>query len=333
MKTLITSDWHFSDKARDAYRWHFLKWLRKTIITHNIDRVIMLGDLTEAKDNHGAWLVNRVTDAIAELASLCNVIGIRGNHDGISPDHPFFGYFQHLPHVKWITFPTRIDNELFLPHSSNPQRDWKELGDEYTQTRVHYCHQTFVGAVADNASGFKLKGGVPIDIIPPRVSVYSGDVHRPQQIGPVIQVGAPYRVDFGDDYEPRVIVLDGGAHAHSVRSIPVPGPQKRLIKLTPTTKLTPDLAGPGDIVKIEVELTTEDYSHWLEYRDRIERFATNQKWKVHGIHALIEHVLKTLPKSKQSNQATDAELMHMFAKRQGLDEALLNTGMEFINGM
>lgn len=90
------------------------------------------------------------------------------------------------------------------------------------------------------------------------------------------------------------------------------------------------LPKPGDIVKIEVELTNEDYSHWLEYRDRIERFAEDQKWKVHGIHALIEHVLKTLPKSKQQNQATDDELMHMFAKRQGLDEALLNTGMEFI---
>lgn len=220
MKTLLTGDLHFSDLARDSYRWKFVRWLLETVDRSQIDRVILLGDLTEKKDLHSAWLVNRVTDAIAELASLCNVIGIRGNHDGISPDHPFFGYFQHLPRVKWITTPTRIDNELFLPHSNTPQRDWKELGDDYTKTRIHYCHQTFVGAVADNASGFKLKGGVPIDIIPPRVSVFSGDVHRPQQIGPVIQVGAPYHIDFNDSFEPRVIILHENG---KVESMPVSG--------------------------------------------------------------------------------------------------------------
>ena len=96
--------------------------------------------------------------------------------------------------------------------------------------------------------------------------VYSGDIHTPQKAGPVTYVGAPYLVDFGDDYAPRVIVLDGNKEI----SVPVPGPQKRLI-IWGDNQLD---AKPGDILKIRVHFTPKDSGSWWNVRDDINAWAS-----------------------------------------------------------
>lgn len=322
---LLTADIHLSDNPRDSYRWGFQKWLRSTVKRLNISSVYILGDLTERNDMHSAWLVNRLVGDIALLAELCDVTILPGNHDGRSPDNPFFAFTNNLRHVTWIGTPTRFGDELFLPHTNNYERDWQQsiANGDFTAT-THYYHQTFAGSVGEG--GFQLEG-IPLTVIPKGTRAFSGDVHTPQTNGPLTYVGAPYRVDFGDDFDPRVIILDGA----KVTSLPVPGPQKRLIKLASISKLAAHLANKGDIVKITVALKSEEFAEWQRYRGMIEDLAYKEGWALHSASPIITHTLSHKLTS-ESKQKPDAEIMRAFAARQGLNDKLLNVGMEFLPG-
>jgi predicted phosphodiesterase len=91
MPSLIAADLHLNDSPRDDYRHRFLRTFRDLCRTHRINTAIVLGDLTDKKDNHCAELVNAVADHFYRLEGICqNIIVLRGNHIYISPDHPFF---------------------------------------------------------------------------------------------------------------------------------------------------------------------------------------------------------------------------------------------------
>lgn len=318
-KTLLTADLHLSDNTRDAYRWEIFPWLIKQIELHKIERAILLGDITEYKDGHSAYLVNRIVDTLVELGGYCDVVILRGNHDGLTPDCPFFKFTGELKHITWISSPLRIGRELFLPHTDNYKQDWANINFD---ADTFFCHQTFIGAAAESGSQL---AGVPLDIIPPNIRVFSGDIHKPQQLGSVTYVGAPYTIRFGDDYDPRIIILQG----KKATSIPVPGVRKRLLNITSPAQLKPDVANPGDLVKVRVHLDTTKDS-WDIWRAEIADILKQNKWKSCGILPVDERLISRV-KPQTSPTITDKDLMHEFADRQGLNEIRLKIGMEFVD--
>src|SRR5688572_5186840 len=220
---------------------------------------MICGDLTDEKDHHPATLVNRVVDHIHELAKLCSVIIPKGNHDYTSlHTTPFFTFLKRIKNVSWINQPEWWGTYLLLPHSPNPERDWKSL--DFKKADLIFAHQTFTGAQSE--SGRELHG-VPIPF-PKGSTVISGDVHVPQKLGPVIYIGAPYTIDFGDDYEPRVLLIKG----QNITSVPVTGVQKRLVECRPEDLTSIKVKGinEGDIVKLRIEVDADAYAHWSDIR-------------------------------------------------------------------
>src|SRR5580704_4024253 len=142
MISLLTADIHLNELVRDSYRTNFLRTFRDLCRTHQVDIAVILGDLTDRKDNHGAWLVNQVADHFYKLAGICDsVIVLRGNHDYLSPETPFYRFLVRIDGVSWVNKPTEgqllstgllksLGRTLWLPHTDDPKRDWKDLNTD-----------------------------------------------------------------------------------------------------------------------------------------------------------------------------------------------------------
>lgn len=221
MKRLISSDWQLTDNPRDKYRTDWVvNELPKLIDKYKPDQLLVLGDLTESKDAHPAPLVNEIVNCFCSLAESVEIVVLQGNHDFLHNEHPFFAFLENFKSIHWISKPEVLDGCLYLPHTRDYKKDWK--GINFNGHDFILAHNTFAGT---KVNGQELSG-IPTDIFPENCCVVSGDVHEPQQVGPIIYVGSPFLVDFGDDFQPRVLLLED----LKVKSIKVSGLQKRVIE-------------------------------------------------------------------------------------------------------
>src|SRR5262245_15252200 len=292
MSVIVTADLHWNDNTRDAARHDFVDWMVGCLKQHRADALFVLGDLTEGKDEHRSWLVNAVVDHLARWSRQCPVIVIRGNHDYLDPEHPFFGFVNHIEGLYWINRPMddgegslsvhhgdrlrhSIGRYLMLPHTRDFEKDWD--GYKLRDYGWVFTHNTFEGS--DYGQG-PLAKGIPLDVVK-GARVISGDVHIPQKIGPVTYVGAPYLIDFGDDYEPRVAMVDGS----KLSFVKVDGPQKRLIEVRSLKELVEKgrtLVEKGDIVKVRVDLTMAEHAKWPEMQAKVREWADKQGVVLHA---------------------------------------------------
>ena len=324
--TIATADLHMAASRRDSYRWRFLEeTLPAMVEEHRARRVLVLGDLTEAKSGHSAELVNRLVDALAALAERAPVYLLRGNHDFVSEDSPFFRFSRHLPRVCWINEPTRLRLRglgkcLFLPWA----RDLDDCADfSFESFDWFFCHQTFEGA---DLGARRAEGCEPPFSRSARV--VSGDVHVPQKIGPVTYTGAPYTVDFGDAYEPRVLLLEGS----EMRSVPVPGPQKRLITTTARDlKLRADLfdVAPGDVIKIRVTLPAGSDASRAEVRALARRWAEAAGVDLYAVEIVAPRAAPSRG-DRDRSRASDADLVRAYAKRMKAGKTCEAAGLKIV---
>jgi len=275
MNSILLSDTHFTDNPRDDYRFDVFPWLVDVLLKHAVKDLYILGDLTEAKDRHSSRLVNRIVDNLLKLyrqGGLLKIHILRGNHDGIDPDRPFFRFLQHLPCVEYVATPflfSACDKRiLMLPHTTEPETAWKDVG--LREADVVMMHATVHGARGEN--NFELRG-VPLVLLRDamRAKIYSGDVHVPQKVGPVEYVGAPYPVRFGDAFKGRVILLKDYGTAESIH---FPTIQRLVITLDPSDDSMVikggDDAYAGDQVKFKVKLAPSDYLDWSKIKDQVQ---------------------------------------------------------------
>ena len=325
--TLVTADLHLSDNHRDGYRHAFLRYLPDLVEKHNARRLLILGDLTEEKDRHGAWLVNEIVEHISALAELCPVYIIRGNHDYITAEHPFYTFVCKIKNVYWYNEPHTksmrgLGNCLFLPHTTNYEQDWDEIN--YKEYDWIFAHQTFTGAVGENGQTLD---GIPRHIFPRDAKVISGDVHVPQAIRPVTYVGAPYLIDFGDDYEPRMLLLDGS----KIKSIPCKGAQKRLvdiISLTDLKKAEKNLQ-PGDVLKVRVTLDPSQTGEWAITQAAVRDWGAERGFLVHAV-PVVSGGSPAAPKRSKTSPRNDKQLIEAYVKRRKASKAVLETGLRLL---
>lgn len=334
MTILITADLHLSANPRDEYRFLFLeKTLPKLIEEEGVGLLLVLGDLTEDKHGHEAELVNRIVNGFHKLAQLCPIVILQGNHDWqSSPDNPYFGFLGRLRDVVWVRDPTplarlktvpetvaRACKGLLLPHSANPDRDWAEI--DFGRYEYVFAHQCFAGALSE--SGHQL-GGVSMSWFPRRVKVIAGDIHRPQEHGQLIYVGSPYCVDFGDGIEPRVLILSEGA----LESVPVPGPQKRLIEIDDLRSLRKVKLNPGDILKVRASVGS--YEAWPEFQKGIAEWAEDAGVILHQSQPIIQNPLSGKVSLSKNAAKSDEELLKEYAQKRQLGEGHLKTGLKLL---
>lgn len=332
MTTLVTADLHFSDNSRDSYRFRIFKTMHKIIKDHEVNLVLILGDITEEKDEHPSRLVNRIVNHLYRLAKECRIIIMKGNHDFLGdPNNPFFSFLGKIPNITWINNPTEtkalryhteLGNSIFLPHTNNYKKDWKSL--TFSNYRWIFCHQTFAGTMI----GGRHAEGIPLEIFPID-RIISGDIHIPGD-DPVTYVGAPYAVDFGDDYSPRMLLLDGKRKT----SIPVPGPQKRLLELRSINDIQRPLKvkiNAGDILKVRVDIAAKDYARWHDYQEIVRSWGEVNKYVIHMVQPIVsDRTVDADVKNRIRETKTDEEVLTSYGKQRGIDSKTMRTGEKLL---
>lgn len=345
MTTLVTADLHLSDNPRDAYRFEFLGRLPTLFEQHEVTRMLILGDLTEQKDRHSARLVNAVVDHLKALSQDVNIIILRGNHDYVSAEVPFYRFLNHIQRIRWINEPTRLSlrhlgNCFFIPHMPDPVW-WQEAAPIGGDADWCFCHQTFEGA--DVGHGHTATG-VPRTMFASGAHVISGDIHVPQKIGHVTYVGAPYTVDFGDEFEPRVLLMEEqDMCAKDYRSVPCRGPQKRLVKLAgedplgalelldghPLAAGLPGLS-PGDVVKVRIDLPPGAVESRSQIRGAVRRWGEEHGVCVHTVQIVAGTTATRDRKHREVQHRTDQELVEAYVQRCGATSATLKAGLKIL---
>lgn len=210
---IITADLHLTDRSQDEYRWAVFDWLEQIADKYDHEvPVLILGDLTDRKDNHSARLVNRIIDRLYEAHKNSKIYFyiLKGNHDFVDPKTPFFKFLSHLSWVEFITDPYFLDiyiKVLMLPYSKEATFEWTDPIKKYQERIDLICtHCTVKGSVASN--GYELDSSITpsfFEELGYDGLVLSGDIHVPQRIRNVVYVGSPYHVHFGDSFEPRIL--------------------------------------------------------------------------------------------------------------------------------
>jgi hypothetical protein len=289
---------------------------------HRASCVCILGDITNQKDKHAAWLVNQIVDLMANLAQTIPVNILAGNHDGSTPDELFFRFLNHIPNIQFIDEPAVIGKTMWLPHTRDYVRDWHGL--DFNGIKCIYTHNTFKGSLNEN--GLEMDG-IPLGALPD-LPIYSGDVHVPQRLANLTYVGAPYTINFGDKFKPRAIIVD---HANKmVKSVPLDGPQKRVLR-TGTDGWWKGEANKNDIVRVQVELLREEYPRWAELYERSLKACAKRGLIVNSI---VPYLITTdeqgTPQPKRSAPRNDMQEFRLYCDRNKVDEATAKIGEEFL---
>tara|TARA_R100001460_G_scaffold27881_7_gene55930 strand:+ start:1308 stop:2276 length:969 start_codon:yes stop_codon:yes gene_type:complete len=301
-------------------------WLREVLSDDSSQPLLILGDITDAKDGHSAALVDRM---VSELVALDReVYVLKGNHDYIDPATPFFGFLDQIENITFITQPELVDVDglhvLFLPHTRTPSQDWTVLveSEDWKPSEIDLicCHQTFDGA--DAGGGHRLTGGVSSRFFSDHGFdglVLSGDIHVPQKIGDVTYIGTPYPITFGDDHDGRVLAL--GADATDFRTISVPTIRKLALNVTSAVESFDINA--GDQVKVRVSLERAEFAAWDEIKQAIVTKIERQGGKVHSVELLptdepVSAPLKVAADT-QSNKSPQ-DILQDFCRYKALEE-------------
>jgi hypothetical protein len=335
MTALVTADVHLNSNPRDSYRHDFFNLtLADMLRLHKPQQLIILGDLTDDKEGHDAWLVNSMARYIHWCAQICPVIILRGNHDGVNPAEPFFGFLDTIENVTFIDDQHAEQIEglglcTFLAHTRDHKKDWKKVDfDPYEadpECGFIFCHNTFEGALARPGSPLK---GIPTNALPANASVLSGDVHLPQDVDQVTYVGAPYTVTFGDTYDPRVLLI-GRTKRGTIytESKPVPGKRKITIDVRNATILPKLNANRGDMVKVRVYLKTDEYAKWNEIKTSVMRWGERAEVEICQIQPVkVLSGQRLLRKASENTSLNDQQRLKAFCQRRAVPDDVAKTG-------
>lgn len=330
---LVTGDWHLSSNPRDGYRHAWVERFIALAQAKQPKAIIILGDLTEEKDRHTAGLVNDIVAFIAELAQICPVVGLQGNHDYVAdPSYGFWPFLSCIKNIEWLIKPEAnvfgIGNLLYLPHTRNYKQDWAAVRfDGYDWI---FAHNTFEGASTEH--GHKLSG-IPRSVFPGDARVISGDIHTPQQLpldngGYVVYVGAPYLCDFGDDYKPRILELhENGRY----KSIPCPGAQKRLVTISGPEELQLQThVKPGDILKVRVSLSMKERERWPEVQAEVRKWAETMDCILYAVQPKFQVTNAGRARLEPGQRRSDEDTLKQYAAARKVNPATLETGLTFL---
>ena len=318
LPALMCSDLHLTANPRDEYRWGLFKWLVDVIVKEEVKTLLLLGDLTDAKDYHPSSLTNRLVDAVAVLSWLgVDIWILMGNHDYLRKGHAYFAFLKHLPGVRFVTEPTEITDEgkgplaMMLPHTKDPTADW--AGRDHTHYDLLFMHQTVSGAIASNGQAMK---GELLPWLQAR-KVWSGDIHVPQVIGAVEYVGSPYHVHFGDSFAPRCVLLDRRGRSSDLR---YPTLSRHMLRFVPGDESAIQHVRPGDQVKAIVELAPSERHEWRRVQREVLAMLKSAGADVHELRLTAPSGLEGAAEAPNRALAplSDDEALLAFVEARGL---------------
>jgi predicted phosphodiesterase len=326
MSVIFTADLHLNLKPQDNYRWEIFRWLRSL----DADELVIGGDLTDAKDHHPSILVNRLHTELAETATFYQkIIILKGNHDYFDPDYPFFEFIGKIDRVTFVKQPIvdelSIGKATFIPAGLKWNFKLHELPFVFT-------HATFTGAAAEN--GTILTGVDPNVLNDYTGTVYSGDIHKPQELrgGKIVYVGSPYHTRFGDTFTPRVLKLTQRGDT----DLYYPAPRKVTLTVTkPDHLLGADIdrdAGKGDHVKIRCLLNRAEYINWKQYKEQMRDIAQDKGWLLFSIELVPLEIERNTVTVSDAPVLSTEELLVNYANRHKASKLHIKIGKELLAG-
>lgn len=346
MRTLITTDLHLTSAVLDAYRWDLFAWLRKVIEQERIGALFILGDLSDAKDKHPASLVNRLVREIQGLADMLEEGGVHilmGNHDYLDHDQPFWGFLGALPRVLYYKVPTSFQWEgrtyLFLPHCPHPEQDWRSLGRLFEQSDYVFMHATARGVEVSN--GYRMEDGIdPNYFSDYGCRVLSGDIHVPQ--GPcdsngrgsksprkpgILYVGSPYRIRFGDRYDPRICILDSGDDS----IVPIPSEitiWKAEVTIDEAADLYEESLEKGDQIKVVLSDVWMRYGGLEQEKQSIRKVCKELGVKLCSVR--LGSVRKEPLGDRSDAHKSEGDILFEYAEHADLALDVIEAGLELL---
>lgn len=322
MKYLILADTHFTDAPRDAYRFSIFAWLERQQAKYNVDATFILGDLTDRKDHHSSVLVNRITDGLIGLKPPVHIL--KGNHDYVDPANPFFGFLGLVDGIDFIVEPTWFGSVAMIPHYGTQDEFDRACAGLVDFPGVVMLHGCFAGAIGESGRHLSGLSLALVEKAKPK-AIYAGDIHKPQRVGPLTYVGAPYHVRFGDDYIPRVLLVDDGKE----RDLHFPAPRKLLLEVSDISSLPGSASAAGDQVKIKVRLRREEATHWARHRQMVLDACKEHGLEVHGISLIVDAApQRQVPAGKRR---TNKEILEAYCKAEDLPDTLAASGAKLLD--
>ena len=339
MTWLATGDLHFTDKKIDEYRFKLFDVLIDLCHKYDVTNLFILGDITDAKDRHSSILVNRIVEGFNKLDTECPdtfIHLLKGNHDYIDPDYPFFGFLDQLDNVKYISKTTQYYVE---DHNENPMRcGFIPAGSSIEDTglvlsKLDFCflHNCFNGAISE--TGFTLEGAQAAPFKEVKYATISGDIHFPQEVGPIIYAGSPYMTRFGPDYEPRVLLID---EDNEVQSIPLTMFPRKVyydVSVSDDTTLAESLEEPvelesNDHVKIRLHIDAANAHKWAEYKSVIYAECEKRGYNIQGFETcLYGDKDNKKPKKSKVTVLDPVDLVTEYWKEENVDSLTMEIGM------
>lgn len=277
-KKLLVTDLHFTSKSSDEHQWELFPFIAGLVKEKNLEEIDILGDLTTAKDNHSATLVNRLADGLRSWGELVPVKILKGNHDyAADSESPFFQFVRHFKGVEYIASPVDNGKELYLPHTRNPVVDWKDIA---VKDRIVFTHVSVEGAVFE--SGVKCTDELKAEFFDKAKIAFSGDIHSRQQVGSLIYVGCPYQVRFNDQFTGGAVVLDTGTLEWEYLTFDFPKRRTVNIKSFSDLDAIADSLRPRDQVKIRLFLDQKNMGKWKETREQCKELLSGMGVVLHS---------------------------------------------------
>lgn len=326
---LVIGDLHLSDKARDSYRFGIFKWIAEQQATREVTATFILGDLTENKDRHSATLVNKIVSGLVSLRPPVYIV--KGNHDYTDPKNPFFKFLNHIDGIKFAVKPCVVEagkRVALIPHYRT-QTEFDQAVKQCGSSRPEcfFVHQTFDGAIAETGSRLTGLSASPIEFLKPRLGVYAGDVHKPQDSGIVTYVGCPYQVRFGDNYEPRVIWLGSKGQQEDL-VFDSPRKWSLTVRCADDIKRNKKLYH-SDQVKLIIDLTREEAVEWKSIKQEILTACKKKELEIHGVKIeLASGIVKKQIASQGLVQKDD--LFTAFCKNEAVTAAVRKFGHKIL---
>lgn len=338
---LMIADLHFTNKPEDEYRFDIFDWITNLALqSQGFLYLVILGDLTDAKDRHPASLVNQIVTHFNKLRPG-RIYIVKGNHDYVDSSLPYFSFLNLLVGVTFFIEPEWIDIGtnacLMLPHTNSPYYKWNSL--EFEKADYIFLHQTIEGSMASN--GHLLKG-MPRNYFSRRgfkgKGIFSGDVHVPQILGDVTYVGSPYHVHYGDSFKPRAMLLDL-ATGHT-KDFHFPAPQRRTLNIFEVNEIRTAGLKKDDQVKVRMWLDRAELSDWEHYKREIldiivelglklgglEMKKLNTEGSEDGTHNIGVNSHNTLL------SAAPERVFDRFTEREEIDPYTIDVGEELLKG-
>lgn len=218
MKTILITDTHYGVK-NNSNTWcnYQLKFIDDTIIpliqqlSKNDDvRVIHCGDVFDSRAAYSLLIANRVVTKYREIASLCPIYIVAGNHDFYSPISDDYCtiplLFRDIENIQYYiqNIETSNYNELFVPYYTFLDKDALKTAIQTHHPKAIYTHAD-LDHLPDEEYKQILQG----------VSVISGHIHTPNFKDNFFTLGSTYALTFADTNSPRgLYVVDTDDYAN-----------------------------------------------------------------------------------------------------------------------